>query len=319
MDWRQPWHWPRPHQYAVFVCAGVLGAMLISPWWLQSMQALDEVNQAQSQRVAQHEATLALQAQTAQWQQAHVDAPPVFASANVLSQLAQQQGLQFSQMGMDKPLQSPALTALQLQQLPVRLQVQGSWESWLNWLAQWPSAAPGVTVASLELKADPKGGISAHMMAVAPQSTQVDANFELASVNLNDNAVADPFSAQSWLGAKRAHAKQHPSYARLVAPEMLRPRDALETFPRDRLHYVGQIASGAEVDALVKVLPTAGAKPDANFAPVYRVRVGGYLGQDFGKVMAIHADQLVVQELALSPAGEWLTREVHLPLQRVSP
>lgn len=319
MDWRQPWHWPRPHQYAVFVCAGVLGAMLISPWWLQSMQALDEVNQAQSQRVAQHEATLALQAQTAQWQQAYVDAPPVFASANVLSQLAQQHGLQFSQMGMDKPLQSPALTALQLQQLPVRLQVHGSWESWLNWLTQWPSAAPGVTVASLELKADPKGGISAHMMAVAPQSTLVDANFELASVNLNENAVADPFSAQSWLGAQRAHAEQHPSYARLVAPEMLRPRDALETFPRDRLHYVGQIASGAEVDALVKVLPAAGAKPDANFAPVYRVRVGGYLGQDFGKVMAIHADQLVVQELALSPAGEWLTREVHLPLQRVSP
>jgi type IV pilus assembly protein PilP len=52
---------------------------------------------------------------------------------------------------------------------------------------------------------------------------------------------------------------------------------------------------------------------------VHRVPVGSYLGQDFGKVLAVEPDQLVVQELALTPTGEWQTREVRLPLQLAVP
>jgi type IV pilus assembly protein PilP len=319
MDGPQPWLWPRALQHALFAGAGVLGVLLLSPWWLQSWQAWDEATEAQAKLMAQQEATQALRQQTAQWQQAPAQSLPALASASVLSQLAQQQGLQLSQLGMDKPEQSAALRALQLQQQPVHLKVQGSWEGWLNWLAQWPSAAPGLTVASLELRADPKGGISAQVVAVAPQSTAAEPAFELASVDLNSASPTDPFSAQSWASAQRAHAEQHPSYKRLVAPELLRPRDVLEAFPRERLQYVGQIASGSELEALVKVLPVSGPKPDAAYTPVYRVRVGGHLGQDFGKVLVVQVDQLVVQELALTPTGEWLTREVRLPLQVAVP
>ncbi len=319
MDLRQPWLWPRAFQYALFLGAGVLGALLLSPWWLQSWQAWEEATQAQAKLVAQQEATEALRQQTAQWQQAPAQSLPALASAGALSQLAQQQGLQFSQTGLDKPVQTAALQALQLQQQQLHLKVQGSWDGWLNWLAQWPSAAPGVTVASLDLRADPKGGISAQVVAVAPQSTVAEPAFELASVDLNSTSPTDPFSAQSWANAQRAHAEQHPSYTRLVAPELLRPRDVLETFPRERLQYVGQIASGSELEALIKVLPASGLKPDAAYTPVYRVRVGGHLGQDFGKVVAVQADQVVVQELALTPIGEWLIREVRLPLQVAAP
>ena len=319
MDGPQPWLWPRALQHALFAGAGVLGVLLLSPWWLQSWHAWDEAAEAQAQLMAQQEATQALRQQTAQWQHAPAQSSPALASTGVLSQLAQQQGLQLSQLGMDKPEQSAALRALQLQQQPVHLKVQGSWEGWLNWLAQWPSAAPGVTGASLDLKADPKGGISAQVVAVAPQSTAAEPAFELASVDLNSASPTDPFSAQGWATVQRAHAEQHPSYTRLVAPELLRPRDVLEAFPRERLQYVGQIASGSELEALVKVLPVSGPKPDAAYAPVYRVRVGGHLGQDFGKVLVVQGDQLVVQELALTPTGEWLTREVRLPLQGAVP
>ena len=72
-------------------------------------------------------------------------------------------------------------------------------------------------------------------------------------------------------------------------------------------------------DALVKVLPLTVAKKDAQMVSVYRVRLGQRLGQDFGKVLAVQSDQLVVQELALSPTGEWQTREVRLPLQEAAP
>jgi type IV pilus assembly protein PilP len=105
----------------------------------------------------------------------------------------------------------------------------------------------------------------------------------------------------------------------LVAPELLRPRDLLETFPRERLQYVGQIASGSETEALVKVLPSVGGKKDTPMVSVHRVRVGSHLGQDFGKVLAVQPDHLLVQELALSQTGEWQTREVRLPLLEAAP
>ena len=52
---------------------------------------------------------------------------------------------------------------------------------------------------------------------------------------------------------------------------------------------------------------------------VYRVRFGQRLGRDFGKVMAVQSDQLLLQELAVTASGEWQTREVRLPLQEAAP
>jgi hypothetical protein len=178
MDWRQPWLWPRHFQYALFVASGFFGALLLSPWWVHSWNAWSDVTQAQAKLLAQQQATLTLREQTAQLQQASSKSPASFADAAVLSQLAQQEGLHLAQIGMDKPQQNAALNVLQIQQLPVHLKVQGSWDGWLNWLAHWPSAAPGVTVASLELKADPRGGISAQILAVAPQSITAVSAFE---------------------------------------------------------------------------------------------------------------------------------------------
>jgi len=319
MDLRQPWLWPRSFQHVSFVCAAVLGVLLLSPWGLQSWQAWDEADEAQVHLTAEQAATQTLRTQTAQGQQTQNQASVSFADAAALTHLAQQQGLQLSQLGLDKPQHSPALRALHMQVLPVHVKVQGSWDGWLNWLAQWPTAAPGVTVSSLELKADPRGGVSAHVLALAPQSTATDVSFELASVNSEGVASVNPFSAQVWASTQRAHAERHPSYARLVAPELLRARDVLEAYPRERLQYVGQIASTGGVEALVKVLPPAGDKKDTPMVNVHRVRVGRYVGQDFGRVLDVGPDHLLVQELALSPSGEWHIREVRLPLHEAAP
>jgi type IV pilus assembly protein PilP len=93
----------------------------------------------------------------------------------------------------------------------------------------------------------------------------------------------------------------------------------LEAFPRERLQYVGHIGTGSELEALIKVLPPAGAKKEAQVMSVYRVRVGQRLGQDFGKVLTVQPDHLLLQELALTSAGEWQTREVRLPLHEAVP
>lgn len=316
---RRPWLWPRPYRHAMLWGAGALGVALLSPWCLHSWQAWDDACEAEVKWLAQQESTQQLRALTTQLRQTASQPQASFAEPSVLSELAQKLGLQFSHVGMDKPQHNPAMAALHMYQLPVHLNVLGSWDGWLDWLSQWPVSAPGVTVSSLELKADPRGGISAHVMALVPQSTALASAFELPRVNLDEAAANDPFNAHAWMHAQRAHAEQHPSYARLVAPELLRPRDLLEAFPRDRLEYVGQIASWGEVQALVRVLPPTDAKKDASMMSVHRVRVGQHLGQDFGKVLAIETHQLMVRELALSPSGEWHTREVRLSLHEEAP
>jgi type IV pilus assembly protein PilP len=303
----------------MFAGSGVLGVLLLSPWWVHSWNIWAEATETHAKLLAQQEATLVLREQTVQLLQASESGAISFVDAHVLSQLAKQEGLQLSQISMDKSQQTAGLSALQIQELPVHLKAQGSWASWLSWLAHWPHAAPGVTVASLEIQADPRGGIAAQMLALAPQSTQPESTFELPSVTTHTAAPSDPFNAQAWAIAQRQHAEQHPSYGRLVAPELLRPRDVLEAFPRERLQYVGQIGSGSELEALVKVLPPTTDKKDTAMFNVYRVRVGRHLGQDFGKVLAVQSDQLVVQELALTPTGEWQTREVRVPLQQTTP
>ncbi len=319
MIWRQPWLGGRNSQYVWFVGAGFLGVLLLSPWWVHSWNTWAEVAQAQAKLLAQQEATLVLRDETAQLLHASGPSSTSFADANVFSQLAKQDGLQLLQIAMDQPQQTASLAALQIQQVPVHLKVQGSWDGWLNWFAHWASVAPGVTVASLEMKADPNGGISAQMTALAPQPTQADLVYALPSVMRDDADRTDPFSAQAWVRVQRKHAAQHPSYGHWVVPELSRPREWLETFPRERLQYVGQIGSGSALEALVKVLPSTTDKKDTAMLSVHRVRVGSHLGQDFGKVLAIQGDQLVLQELAITPAGEWQTREVRLPLQQVTP
>jgi Tfp pilus assembly protein PilP len=319
LNWYTPWLWPRTYQYALFVSAGILGAMLLSPWWLHSWAAWHEAHDAQAQLVAQQELTQTLRAQTAQLMKSQSESQVVFGDVAVLNQLAQAQGLQLSHIGLEKPQHSTTMAAMHMQQLPVHLKVQGSWDGWLNWLMHWSTATPGMTVASLELKADPRGGISAHLVAVAPQSTAAETAFELSSVNLEETTPADPFNAADWAHAQRVHIQQHPSYERLVVPELARPRDLLEAFPRERLQYVGQIASRGEVEALIKVLPATGTKKDTQMMSVHRVRVGSRLGHDFGKVLSVQTDQLVLQELALMPNGEWQTREVRMPLHEGTP
>ena len=112
MDWRQPWLWPRHFQYALFVASGFFGALLLSPWWVHSWNAWSDVTQAQAKLLAQQQATLTLREQTAQLEQASNQRPTPFADAAVLSQLAQQEGLQLAQIGMDKPQQNAALNVL---------------------------------------------------------------------------------------------------------------------------------------------------------------------------------------------------------------
>lgn len=311
LNWRTPWHWSPILQHAVFLCVAMLGVLVLSPWWLDRWQDWLDANEAHDQRLLQKSATQTLRDQT----EALLSQPiqVVFADATVLTPLAHQHGLQVSHFSFDKAVQSPELKTLDMQQLPVQLRLSGTWADWLSWVRQFPISMPGAIVSSLDLQSDAQDGVLVHLEVWVPQSARGSA--ALHAGHSNETVAIDPFNAQNWVQTQKTYAQQHPSYVQWVVPQLLRQREPLESFPLERLQYVGQVALGGEPEALVSVLPLAATKKAASMASVHRVRVGGHLGQNFGRVQRIEVTHVVLQELVLMPTGEWQFRDVNLPLK----
>jgi type IV pilus assembly protein PilP len=48
---------------------------------------------------------------------------------------------------------------------------------------------------------------------------------------------------------------------------------------------------------------------------LYQVRVGSYLGQNYGKVVKLTETELTMREIVQDAAGEWIERQAKLQLQ----
>lgn len=87
-------------------------------------------------------------------------------------------------------------------------------------------------------------------------------------------------------------------------PDMDRRREPLEAYPLETLQLVGVIRQDGRVHALVRVDKT-----------LHQVRVGNYLGQNFGLVMGISDTEVTVKELVEDLNGDWVDRTSTLLLQ----
>jgi type IV pilus assembly protein PilP len=93
-----------------------------------------------------------------------------------------------------------------------------------------------------------------------------------------------------------------------VRPNPDRPRQYLERFPLDSLKLVGTLRLGKDVYALVQ---------DPH-GIVHRVTYGNYLGQNDGKIVAIHPNGLVLREILANGTGGWVVTRVFMPLSTTS-
>ncbi len=87
-------------------------------------------------------------------------------------------------------------------------------------------------------------------------------------------------------------------------PDPNRRKEILEAFPLDGLDMVGLIGAGESQVALVMDPQRV----------VHRVRVGQYLGQSDGRIVAIREDALELVELIPDGSGGWLERPARLAL-----
>ena len=120
-------------------------------------------------------------------------------------------------------------------------------------------------------------------------------------------ATVEPFSKEKLTQALKRDSSQSASNGALVAPELARRKEPLEAFPIDAMNLVGSIIKAGSPVALVKV---------DNL--LYQVKVGNYLGLNYGKVTKITESEVTLREIVQDAVGEWIERVATLQLQEKS-
>jgi type IV pilus assembly protein PilP len=113
---------------------------------------------------------------------------------------------------------------------------------------------------------------------------------------------ADPFSAAKI----ELVTKSASSGGGGLKPDFNRPKEPLEAYPLESLKMVGVLQQRKASFALIKA--------DVG---LYRVKVGNYMGQNFGLITSISESQVQLRELIQDPAGDWTERQSTLQLQEV--
>ena len=89
-----------------------------------------------------------------------------------------------------------------------------------------------------------------------------------------------------------------------VQPDLNRHREPLESYPLESLKYVGVLTKAKISYAIVLA--------DGS---LYQVRVGNYMGQNFGVITKVSEEEVALKELVQDSAGDWVERESTLLLQ----
>ncbi len=86
-------------------------------------------------------------------------------------------------------------------------------------------------------------------------------------------------------------------------PDLERRKQLLESYPLDQLTFVGTMERAKTSYALIKADAT-----------IHRVTAGNYLGQNFGRIVAINETEVVLTESTQDSEGEWKENEAALQL-----
>ncbi len=89
-----------------------------------------------------------------------------------------------------------------------------------------------------------------------------------------------------------------------LAPDLSRRREPLEAYPVDTISMVGTLQRPNMRYALLRADNV-----------IYQIKVGNYIGQNFGIVTRIDENEVAIKEVVQDAAGEWVERATTLQLQ----
>ena len=117
----------------------------------------------------------------------------------------------------------------------------------------------------------------------------------------------EPFSSEKLASILKSGQSLPAEKSALIEPELNRRKQPLEAFPLDTMSMVGSLNKGGKLVGLVKV-----------DSLLYQVAPGNYLGQNFGRILKVEENQIVLREIVQDAAGEWIERPAALQLQEES-
>jgi len=135
-----------------------------------------------------------------------------------------------------------------------------------------------------------------------PRVTPIARPVPFVPVAYTQSSMPDPFNTDRLTKVLKA---ENSGSDALLQAELSRRKEPLEGFPRDIISMIGNIDKHGQQVALVK----------ANNL-IYQVRVGNYLGQDYGKVTKITENIIELREIIQNSAGEWVERKAEMQLQQ---
>jgi len=110
-----------------------------------------------------------------------------------------------------------------------------------------------------------------------------------------DGTLVDPFRARKAVNKSS-----------VLQPNLSRPKEPMEAYPLESLKYVGLLSKSKLTYALLKT-------PDES---VQQVKLGNYVGQNYGRVTQIKDGEIVLLELVQDDlTGDWVERTTSLLLQ----
>ena len=110
-----------------------------------------------------------------------------------------------------------------------------------------------------------------------------------------DGILGDPFRSRK--AANKSSSLQ---------PDLGRPKEPMEAYPLESIKYVGLLSKSKLTYALLKT-------PDNG---VQQVKVGNFVGQNFGVVTKITDSEIVLKEIVQDDlSGDWVERVSNLALQ----
>ncbi len=89
-----------------------------------------------------------------------------------------------------------------------------------------------------------------------------------------------------------------------LRPDLERPKEPLEAYPLESLKYVGVMTRKKASYAIIQAESS-----------LYQVRIGNYMGQNFGVVVNVAESEVTLRELIQDSAGDWVERTSTLLLQ----
>jgi type IV pilus assembly protein PilP len=113
--------------------------------------------------------------------------------------------------------------------------------------------------------------------------------------------AVEPFSSQKLTQALIRDSSQATANVALITPELSRRKEPLEASPLDAVVMVGSLVKGGQPVALVRV---------DNL--IYQVRVGNYLGQNYGLITEVTESGGVLREIVQDAGGEWIERAANI-------